>query len=150
MLEKTKGLLRGKKGSQTTNSEKLEARQETNTNEFHYTVGEIIARVEVTNPFINKLAKDLNDFILRVLDIKNKVRDELNLSEVQDVAFERALIYTLENLKTADIEEFEFNFKNYLIKNIEYWSKRTGKGTAKPRKIVATQKSFDELETEDY
>jgi hypothetical protein len=85
------------------------------------------------NPFISKLIENLNDFTLRVLDMKNDVRDNLNFSEIQDVAFERALIFTLENLKTADIEEFEYNFRINLEKNIDYWKNRTGKGNAKPK-----------------
>jgi len=66
-----------------------------------------------------------------VLDIKNNIRDNLNLSEIQDVAFERGLIFTLENLKTSDIEEFEYNFRINLEKNINYWKNKTGVGKTK-------------------
>lgn len=133
LLEKTKKLLRGNKGEEATNEEKIEKRAEEKS-EFYYTVGNITARCEKKNTFISKLTETLNDFTLRVLDMKNDVRDNLNLSEIQDVAFERALIFTLENLKTADIEEFEYNFRINLEKNIDYWKNRTGKGNAKPKK----------------
>jgi len=123
-------LLRGKKGIDVTNPEKLEKRKEEKS-EFHYTVGNIIARCEKKNPFIQKITENLNDFTLRVLDIKSKTKDMLNLSEIQNVAFEKGLIYTLENLKTADIEEFEYNFRINLEKNITYWKNRTGKGERK-------------------
>lgn len=134
LLEKTKKLLRGRKGEEATNKEKLEKRAEEKS-EFYYTVGNITARCEKKNPFISKLIEPLNDFTLRVIDIKNDVRDTLNLSEIQDIAFEKALIFTLENIKTADIEDFEYSFRINLEKNIDYWKNRTGKGKAKQKNI---------------
>jgi len=130
LLEKTKKLLMGNKGTEVTNITKLETRKEEKS-EFYYTVGEIIARTEKNNPFISKLTENINDFTLRVLDIKNEIQNKLSLSEVQNIAFERSLIYTIENLKTSDIEEFEFNFRINLEKNIEYWKNRTGIGKMK-------------------
>lgn len=133
LLEKTKKLLRGKKGTETTNIEKLEAREKENS-EFFYTVGNIAGRCEMKNPFISKLIENLNDFTLRVLDIKNDIKNNRNLLKIQNIAFEKALIYTLEALKTADIEEFEYNFRINLEKNIDYWKNRTGLGKARKQR----------------
>lgn len=142
LLDKTKKLLRGNKGEEATNKEKLEKRAD-EKNEFYGTVGHITSRTveqmkksNIENYiFGEKLLENINDFTKRVIDIKIEVRDRLNLSEIQDVAFERGLIFTLENLKTSDIEEFEYNFRINLEKNITYWGDRTGKGKAKPKKL---------------
>jgi len=134
LLEKTKKLLRGKKGEELTNTEKIEKRKEEKS-EFYYTVGNITARCEKKNIFISKLTENLNDFTLRVIDIKNDVRDNLNLSEIQDIAFERGLIFTLENMKSSSMEDFEYWFRINLEKNIVHWKNKTGKGTSKTRQI---------------
>lgn len=135
LLEKTKGLLIGKKGLEATNPEKLEARKEEKA-PYYGIIANIIGTIQQQNPnpFISKLTENIFDFTTRVIDIKNDVQNNLGLSEIQDIALENGLIFPLKNLKTADIEEFEFNFRKSLEQNITYWSNRTGKGIAKPRK----------------
>ncbi len=138
LLEKTKNLLKGKKGEEATNPEKLEKRAEIK-DEFYGTVAHItsntVEQMKKANfenyIFGEKLLENINDYTKRVIDIKIEIRDNLNLSEIQDIAFEKALEHTIKNLKTSDIEEFEYLFRKYLNQNIEYWGKTTGKGKAK-------------------
>lgn len=127
LLEKTKGLLTGKKGIEATNPEKLEARDEMNKI-FYAKIGLIIQKLEKDNsasPALFFLAGDekqkQKDFVLRIADIRNEILKELNLKEIKDIAFEKGLTHTLKNLRSPNIEDFEYDLRKSLKQNIEYW-----------------------------